>query len=41
VQTGKVHYKNYVQELRQLDGENNEQLAAKLKALLIEAKIET
>lgn len=39
VQTGKVHYKNYAHELRQLGGKENEHLASKLNALLEEAKI--
>ncbi|KTD55943.1 inorganic transporter and to carbonic anhydrase (bi-functional) [Legionella sainthelensi] len=39
VQTGKVHYKDYVYELNQLDGKDNNHLASKLNALLKEAKI--
>lgn len=39
VQTGKVHYKDYVYELNQLDGNENNHLASKLNALLKEAKI--
>ncbi|KTC88443.1 SulP family inorganic anion transporter [Legionella cincinnatiensis] len=39
VQTGKVHYKDYVYELNQLDGKDNYHLASKLNALLKEAKI--
>lgn len=39
VQTGKVHYKDYIYELEQLDGKENFNLASKLNALLKEAKI--
>lgn len=40
VQTGKVHYKDFVYELSQLDGKNNDHLASKLNALLRKAKIQ-
>lgn len=39
VQSGKVRYKNYAQELTQLDEKNNDHLALKLSSLLIDAKI--
>ncbi|KTD08940.1 inorganic transporter and to carbonic anhydrase (bi-functional) [Legionella gratiana] len=39
VHTGKVHYKDYVYELDQLDGKENFHLASKLNDLLREAKI--
>jgi carbonic anhydrase len=39
VHSGIVHYNNYAKELRQLDPEGNEQLAATLDKLLKDAKI--
>lgn len=39
VQSGVVEFKDYEQELKQLNGKNNAQLASKLNELLREANI--